>query len=180
MNSENAKLQTFNSFCQTQSSLKTKIALLTFYKVKFPVWIEALILIFEYLQLISQSILISPFAYEDSKHDKAFPNLIFYLLKLINPIYLLAEESSDSIKSAILIILTCGTFLKILLFANVIYVSIAKKNMSPWLLTIWRWIFKLQTRIIYFVFTSFWVHVMVEAQDRDFRLSGMSKASLTP
>ena len=178
MNSENAKLQTFDSFCQNQPSLKTKIALLTFYKVKFPAWIEALILTFEYLQLISQSILTSSFAYDDPKHNESFPNFIFYLLKLVTPSYLLIEESSDSIKSAILILLICGTFIKLLLFANAIYVSIMKRNMNSWLLLVWRWIYKLQTRLLYFLFTSFWVHAIVEAQDRGFRLYGMSEASL--
>jgi len=47
--------------------------------------------------------------------------------------------------------------------------------MNSWLIWLWRWIYRLQTRVMYFLFTSFWVKLMIEAKEQDFRLFGMHK-----
>ena len=170
-----SKSQTLASFCQNDSFTKTKVALLTFYKIQYPVWVEKLILIFEYLQLMSQALLASSLLDKDLNQSSYFFQIITYAFKLVNPSYLLSYESSDSMTLTVLVILFWCTLLKILLLANVIYVSSRNKKMNSWLNLLWRWTFKLQNRILYFLFTSFWVRAMIETQEREFGPFGMGK-----
>ena len=48
----------------------------------------------------------------------------------------------------------------------------------PWIITPWQWLFKLQTRGCYFLFTSFWFTTIVEAKDSGFSLIGIHKIPL--
>jgi len=82
---ENPKAVNLSSFCQKNSSLRIKLALLTFYKIQYSVWTGQAILIFEYLQLISQSILKTSWVYENSSQTAFLSEAILYILKLINP-----------------------------------------------------------------------------------------------
>jgi len=176
MASKNSQLQALSSFCQNSSSIKTKVALLTYYKVRYSPWAEKLILIFEYLQLVSQAILSASFASENTSKDRFVFTVIIYALKLINPSYFLNYE--DSMTSSVLVILFCCTWLKLSLFFYVLYASMRDLKMNSWLLRLWRWTYRLQTRVVYFLFTSFWVKLMVEAKERDFRLFGMHNSPI--
>ena len=173
MTFETSKSQTLSSFCQNGSFLKTKVALWTFYKIQYSPWTERLILIFEYLQLVSQALLVS----SPEQNEYLYKSFV-YAFKLVNPSYLLSYESSDSMTLTVLVILFWCTLLKIMLFVNIIYASVRNKEMNSWLLLLWRWIYKLQTRVLYFLFTSFWVKSMIEAQGRDFSPFGLGKSSV--
>ena len=172
---EGSKFPSLSSFCQNGSFLKTKVALLTFYKIQYSSWVEKLILIFEYLQLMSQALFASSLLFESSNHRQYLYKIIIYAFKLVNPSELLSYESSDSMTLTVLVMVFCCTLSKIALFAKVIDVSIRNKKMNSWLLLLWRWIFKLQTRVLYFLFTSFWVKATMEAQERGFNPFGMRK-----
>ncbi len=178
MTLETSKFQTLSSFCQNDSFQKTKVALLTFYKIQYSPWIEKLILIFEYLQLMAQALLASSLIYENSQPSRYFFQIVIYAFKLVHPSHLLSFESSDSMILTVLVILLCGTLLKLILFANVIYASIRNTNMNSWLLFLWRWIYKFQTRVFYFLFTSFWVKAIRKAQEEQFSPFGMEKYSV--
>ena len=176
MTLKDLNVQTLCSFCQNDSSLKTKIALLTIYKIKYPGWTEILILLIEYLQLISQAILSASLVLEERNHNPFILRIVVYFFKLITPSYLLSYENSDSIITTVLIVVIFCTLFKFLLFANVIYGSIRDQEMNSWLLYLWRWIYKLQTRVLYYLFTSFWVKAMIETRERGFVIFGVSQS----
>jgi len=145
-------------FCQSHSSFKTKIALLSFYKVNFSKWTDKLLLVLEYLQLMSQIIL----SQDDSTTNYDLPfQIIIYFFKLINPSYLLGFDREHSAAFAVLILILCCVILKLMLFAYVVCVSLGHTKKFSWLIDLWRWVFKLQTRLIYFLFTSFYLRAMV-------------------
>ena len=178
MASQNSQARTLDSFCQNSSCLRVKIALCTFFKVKFPVWIEKSILIFEYLQLMSQGVLSEPFIDQNSEHKILFFEIIIYALKLINPCYLLAYQSSKSTISSTLVIIFCFSWAKFILFIHVVCNAFRNRKTNDWLLAIWRWIYRFQTRVLYFLFSSFWVRAIIEAKENGFRLFGMGEASM--
>ncbi len=111
--------QPLSFFCKDSLSLGSKLALLTFYKVKFPLYIEKLLLLFEYLQLISQA-----FSYETSSKNSYFTEIVLYFLKLTNPSSLLSWKSSDITTSTVLVMIFCCTLLKLFLFSNAIFCSL--------------------------------------------------------
>ena len=96
----------------------------------------------------------------------------------MNPSYLLTYERSDKTTSAVLVILFCFSLLKLALFGYIVCVSLWDYKINSWLRHIWRWVFKLQTRITYFLLTSFWVKAIIEAEERDFSIFGMSQTLL--
>jgi len=177
MSSKDSQAQALSSFCQNSSSLKTKLALSTFYRIQNSALVEKFTLIIEYLQLISQAIFSSSFAYSiDSKNERYIFSIIIYALKLIIPSYLLNFQ--DSMTSTVYIILLIGSLLKLVFSGAVLYSSIKEIQMNSSLFWPWRWIYRLQTRVLYFLFTSFWVRLMIEAKERDFRMLGMNKSSI--
>jgi len=171
-----SKHQGLSSFCQNGSCLKTKFALLSFYEIQYSKWTETFILILEYLQLMSQVILSSSINYDHPAFDSFVFDIIVYFFKIINPSYLLTYEKSNAVTITVLAILFSITLLKILLFGYLIWVCLWKNTPSRLLLFLWRWTFKLQTRVIYFLFTTFWVKVIIE---EDFGIFETSKSFLT-
>jgi len=175
----NSQGPTLDSFCQDSSSIRTKIALSTFYKVRYPDWVEKFIVIVEYLQLMSQAILSASFSYRDSPHNLFIFQSVIYALKLANPSYLLSYDADgDSTISTVLIIVLSCVLVKILLFVSIVYDSLKDKKTNSWLLYMWRWVFKFQTRVFYYLFTSFWVRAMIEARDGNFSAFRMKKSHI--
>jgi len=175
MSSKNPPQKTLDSFCQTRSSFKTKIALFTFYKLHYPKWFDQIVLILEYLQLMSQVLLLPGASYDQPAHDDLFFQIVVYFFKLINPSYLLTYQQPNSLTLTVLIMILCLVFLKILLFAYVICVSLWDWKPYDWLIYLWRWVFKLQTRGIYFLVTSFWIRALIFSLDDQLRAIEMNQ-----
>jgi len=178
MDSKERKFQTLRSFCQDRSSFKTKFALLSFYKVEYSQLTEAIILVLEYLQLMSQIILSSNIDYDHPALNSFIFDIVVYFFKMINPSYLLDYGKSDATTTTVLTILFCFTLAKLALFLYVICVCLWDYAIHSWLLYIWKCLFKLQTRVVYFLLTSFWVKAIIESREGSFDLFGMSQAGL--
>jgi len=167
-----------SSFCQDRSSFKTKFALLSFYKIKFSPWTDSIILLLEYLQLISQIILSPSTNYDSPGYNTFFFNIVVYFFKIINPSYLLTYHESDTVTSTVLVILFCFTMLKLTLFGYILLASLWDYRIDAYLSELWKWIFKLQARVTYFLLTSFWVKAIIEAREGDFRMFGLDETGL--
>ena len=168
MNSRHDYHKTLESFCQNKSSIKIKVALLTFHNGKFSTWIEKLILLFEYLQLISQSLLLYESAQNFSQtSEKTFINGVFYFFKLVNPCYLLSYNEDQKLVTFCLTALICYTFLRVLLLGYVFLVALKGFKKISWLISLWQWIFKLQGRIAYFFIASFWTRLIVNNSESE-------------
>ncbi len=167
------------SFCQNRSSFKTKVALMTFYGLKYSFWTEKIIVLLEYLQLVSLSILIFPnLTTNFPLSDKFVPQAIIYACKLVNPSYLIDYTESRSLTSTILILLLCYTIFKLLLFFYILFRAFKRnKQAFSGLVTIWQWIFKLQGPIGYYFMTSFWVRAILENDESGYSLFEMSSTA---
>ncbi len=96
------------TFFRNHITLKARLALLTLYNVRFSNWFEIGLLIWEYLQLISQIILILP-DLSEVYHPRLIFRVVVYSCKLINPSYLLSFDNTDTITASIitLILTSC-------------------------------------------------------------------------
>jgi len=178
MATKNSNYKSLSSFCQDRSSFKIKFALMSFYKIEYWIGAEIFILILEYLQLMSQVILSSSTNYDNPVLNSWAFDVVVYFFKLVNPSYLLTYEKSDTVTSTVMAILLCFTLIKLGLFGYVLRGSLRNYKINTWLIYAWKWMFKLQTRVMYFILTSFWVNAIIEAKEGDFSLFGISQASL--
>jgi len=176
--SKDTNSRTLSSFCQDRSSFKTKFALQSFYKIKFSPWTDSIILLLEYLQLISQIILAPTTNYDSPAYNAFFFDIVVYFFKIINPSYLLTYHESDTVTSIVLVILLGFTMLKLTLFGYILLVSLWDYKIDSYLSYIWQRIFKLQTRVTYFLLTSFWVKAIIEAREGTFQMFGMNETGL--
>ena len=165
-------------FCQSHSSFKTRFAILSLYQARFPNWLEILLLTFEYLQLLSLTILIHPTVYSLSNlntQESYVFEVVAYFFKLVNPSYLLSFAGSNSTTNTVLAIILGFILLKYLLFAYVVRTAYGGKEPYRLLKESWRWIFKLQGRIICCFITSFFVRTIVStSNDDNFSIQGIS------
>ena len=168
-------------FCQSHSSFKAKLGILSLYKAHFPGWLEKILLTIEYVQLFSLTILIHPSVYEVSNttiQDSYIFEVVVYAVKLANPSYLLSFTHNDVTTNAVLGIILGYILFKHLLLSYVMYVSWFNKTPNPILKTIWRWIFKLQGRIACCFITSFWVRAIVMTSNDTFSIHGIGNRAL--
>ena len=169
--------KSLGSLCQNQSSILTKVALLTRHNIKYSIWTEKLILLYEYLQLISQAFTVFSVIQNDPGSSySVFTSFVLYFFKLINPSYLLSYSGTDKLTSFCLVALICYTIVRILLYFYAFQLALRGFQGNPLLLTLWRWTFKLQARIGYFFVSSFWVRLVLTSSDDTFSLFGMGNA----
>jgi len=132
-------------FFENRLIFKARIALLSSFNVKISQWLETSLLIFEYLQLISQVILFLPDLSEVS-HRRLLFQIIIYTCKLIDPSHLLSFENTDSITQSIITLILIFTAMKYLVL---LYVTIVTywdiKDPPQTLITIWRFLFNRQS-----------------------------------
>ena len=170
--------KSFDFFCQNHSSFRTKLALVSFYKAIYPKWIDQILLLLEYLQLISQILLLPDTKYESPSYFSYPFQVIVYFFKIINPSFLLTYENGDATTCAILSLIFICVLTKLALFLYILCVALWDCKKYSLLLLIWRWVFRLQTRGIYFLFTSFWVTAVIKALEDDMKDLPFSKAAL--
>ena len=173
--------QELNFFCQSQSSFKTRLGIFSLYQARFSKWSEVLLLSIEYLQLLSLTILIHPNVYQLSSSTTKV-SLVFefvtYIMKLINPSYLLSFTHNDSTSISVLAFILVFTLVKYLLLGYVIDISWFNKPPDDFLKAIWRWIFKLQGRITCCFTTSFCVRTIVTTSNSSFSIQGINNQAL--
>ena len=151
-------------FCQNNSSLKTKIGLLTLNHLEYSKLLNYILILIEYLQLMSQVLLVYPNSSLENLNqpDTYIFTVITYFFKLINPSYLLPYSKSDSsLTSHVLLIIACYMFLKYLLFLYIVLTAYFNTKQSHFLLVLWRNTFKLQARIMCYFISSFWMRTVL-------------------
>ena len=158
-----------DSFCQRQSYLRTKIAYITFYNIKYPAWTEMLLVIIEYFQLISQALLLRPSLYENSSTEGNFLFRRFIdFFKSFDLSSFVSFQKDDTSTSIILLVLFLGTIFKLGLFAYVALLTFSNAEGCFLLIKVWRFVFKIQTRILFYFMTSFWVQALVASSNEEF------------
>ena len=167
---------TLSSFCQNYSPLNVKVALLTFFRVRFSDWTEIMILSYEYIQLISQALLHHLSIYKSP--ESSLSEGVIYFFKLLNPSYLLSFQQYDLLTPITLLFVFICTILKYILFVYIIFIATRGHKANSLLIILWRWTFRCQGRIIYFLTTSFWIKCIFTTSNKDFSILGMNSLAL--
>ena len=179
MKSHSDLTRSLSYFCQDRSSLKTKIALLTFFQVNYSDYTEKILVLFEYLQLISQTLLLSPRIYNTSDTETLFiTKVVVYFFKLVNPSYLLTFKESDKVMYIILLMVFGFTILKCLVFAYIACIALWNRKPNNLLIRLWRFIFRFQGRFLCFFVTSFWIRAILDSSMGDFTIQGINNLTI--
>jgi len=99
------------------SSLSTQIAMISF---KFPInrLLEALIVFFEYVQILSPLLLFS--LCFQSQHENESTEIMIYLVRIVDPSRWLLFNDLNSVEIILLILGTTSIFFKYLLFGYIV------------------------------------------------------------
>ena len=169
-----------DSFCHAQSSLKVKIVFLAKSERPYSIWSQQIIILYEYLQLISQSFLIySTIQNTAEVEEKSLVSVTTSFLKLADPSSFLSFHHQDPFTSALLTGLICLTLLKYLLTAFTTYLAYRNSTMLTFFINWWRYILQIQTRIICFFTTSFYVRAILNIKYGDFNIYGIDGQAAT-
>ena len=172
-----------DSFCQNHLRLKTKIGLLTLQNVSFSRLTNKLVVLFEYLQLLSQAILLDPRIYNFTETAFADRDLLFkvavYFCKLVNPAYLLDfTPENNGLVIRILVLIICFMVFRYLIFAKIVMSSHRNSEENRIVLLIWRCLFKLQGRVTCYLITSFWMRTILTISDHSFSINGIASGPI--
>jgi len=151
-------------YCQNQLHLKSKIALLILDELKHSYWAEILLLIYEYAQLLSQGLLLYSSFFAQRKEKSFVETVVVYFFKLVNPSSLLEFEGSSTVAWTIIIMMLICTGLKYFLAIYVVCVAQWNLKGHQVLLSIWRWVLKVQGRFLYYFVTSFCTFTILNIQ----------------
>jgi len=152
-------------YCQNQFHLKSKIALLTLDRLKHSYWAEILLLIYEYAQLLSQGLLLYSSLFHQTNGKNFLERVIVYFFKLVDPSSLLEFEGSSSVAWTVIIMMLVFTGLKYFLAIYVVCVAQWNLEGPGVFLSIWRWVFQVQGRFLYYFMTSFWTFTILNIQN---------------
>jgi len=157
-------LQRMSSACADKSSLRAKIATISLFGDS-PIssaFSQKLLLLLEYLQLLSPILLFALFF--QKQQETALLSSLLFLARIINPGLWI---SFDKLTASELIIL-CGLFVftvsKYLLLIWIIYKFQRNSQPQKLLIKVWRTLFSIQGRVLYFYVTFFWVNVAMDSQ----------------
>ena len=148
------------SFCQTHSFLKFKISLATFYNYRYSDYAEKLITLTEFFQVISLALFLN-FPKENYDDEKFVFRIVVYFFKLINPSYLLDFKKSNRWVNIALAFVLFSSILRYCLTLYIILTEYWNKKKNRMLYEIWRWVFRLQARVLGVFITSFAVQVIM-------------------
>ena len=152
-------LKKLGAICNNHSSLSTRIALLSLEKKNPSVFIEAFILFIEYIQILSQIFLFDLGLYASSTQSASpFFQGIVYIAEMITPGYWLPYKGYGSLTIVVLFIIAGFTVMKYILFGYIAVLALKQSQGNSLLKFIWKWIFKLQSRVIFSLFAVFWVN----------------------
>ncbi len=162
-----------------KTSLKPTVAFakLSINDFHYPKYFEYAITFLEYAQLMSQFLLFVPAIYQDPEFsDDIFVKHIIFGAKLLNPGSFLVNIEKNSTTTVVLIIVILSTLIKFLLFGYLVFISRVNWPGQTILVKAWKWIFRLQVRIIYALVTSFWVQIIISSSnDQNITLFGLSE-----
>ncbi len=168
--------KTLETFCQNNTFFKIKFALVTLFNVRYSKIFEKSLLVIEYLQLISQVLLLHPILFDtidqDLRNSFLF-QVVVYFFKLLNPSYLLNFTKEDPHIVPVLCLVTAFAVIKTLLPLYIIYVASQREKDSSWLVNLWRWIFRMQGRILYYFVSSFWVRGIIAISKGEFEVGAL-------
>ena len=140
---------------------------------------EKMILTFEYLQLLSQGILLNVEIHKGPMLDgDAFFDGVVYAAKLVNPSQLLSFSAENTSTKTVLLIILLLTAIKYAILIYIYLMMASKKRLPNILMTLMRWVFKAQGRVTYFFVSSFWLNLALAAQSGANVLFSWGKASV--
>jgi len=143
----------------------------------YPKYSEYAITLLEYAQLMSQFLLFAPAIYQDPEFsDDIFVKHIIFAAKLLNPGSFLVNSENNSTTTTVLSIVILSTLIKFLLFGYLIFISKTCRPGISLIVKAWKWVFRLQVRIIYGLVASFWVQIIISSSnDQNVTLFGLSE-----
>ena len=168
-------------FCKDQSSFRAKFGAITLYKAHFPAWLEKFLLIFEYLQLFSLTILLHPNIFllsGTNPENTLIFEAVVYFFQMVNPTYLLTFDRSDPTTNCVLAIIFASVVFKYLILFYIVYVTSFNTEPNPILKTLWRWTVKLQGRVACCFVTSFWVRTIVNTSNDSFGIGNLGSQAV--
>jgi len=163
---------------KSAQSLNQKIACIVLDTGRNSHLIELLLLSLEYIQLISQALLLYPSLYNnlnDTALNYQFSKGIVYLAKFVNPSYLLTYSDGQDSTQRTLGVIICWLLLKYSLYFYVIWALSRGKEVHTLLVRAFRWIFQIQARIAYYFISSFFICSILANKENGFTFFGMGK-----
>jgi len=138
------------------------------------------ILALEYIQLISQALTLYPALYDNPEGSKSALvfQILINLIKFVTPTSVLSlEDSSSAARNRMLtiMVLTVGKFL---VYFYVMMALIFKWKKNRYMIQIFQWLLRVQTRILYFFISSFWISILIlhkEESKIDFNVLQMGR-----
>ena len=159
------KLKYLSSICKDSTSFKTRFATLSLNKTKYPQIFDVILLFIEYAQLVSQSIIIN-FNASPNQEISSVSHVIFRIAQIFSPGCLITFGKQTNFLTELLLFLLLWIIAKYLLFIYVLL--ICKKNdykRPRALITVWKWLVKIQSRVLYYSMTSFWFNALLVIVD---------------
>jgi len=118
------------------------------------------LLTLEYLQLFS-SILVFTIPLK-GKTESSLPQIINYIAKLINPSFWISMENLDASEITALTFIIALLLCRYLLFGYIVYLSKHQKEGHFIVEKLWKIIFKIQSRFLYYFCTTYLINITLE------------------
>ncbi|RZK14811.1 MAG: hypothetical protein EOO43_15835, partial [Flavobacterium sp.] len=100
--------------------------------------------------------------------------VIIYIFKLVNPSYLLNFTREDPYIVPVLWVCVGVITFMLLLGLYALFVASQDSKGFEWPIRLWRWTFKTQGRLLYYLIASFWVRGILAIAKGEFEVKGIS------
>lgn len=175
--------QDLQSFSSNTCFLKRRMGLITLSKNECSIWAKKIVLALEYLQIVSQILIVccDDYVYKTRESDeyldkKYFFDIFTYFFKLINPSFLISFKESNATTASILCLVFAFSLLKLGLFGYIVYSAYNQKlEENSILACLWRRVYRLQGRILCFFVTSFSIRSLLGLENEGFHLYGIGR-----
>jgi len=162
-----------------KSSLKPHIcfAQLSIADFRWPKYFAFIVILLEYAQLMSQIILFAPALYQDPNFSEdVLVKHIVFVAKILSPgSFFIENKGTSTITTVVTLLLFLFVLIKISLCGYVAILSKRGFMGRNWMISVWKWIFRLQARLLYYFVTSFWVNIIISSLNEDrIRLFGLN------
>jgi len=154
------QLEFLGSMCEDTTPLRGRIAILSSETSSSSDIMNRIIIFIEHAQSLSLFFITNHKALgESTSRSVNISDLLYSFSALLGPGNLLIFDRKHFDQVAVILILAlCFFIFRILLFGYIVYLAIRKKEGSKALISIWRMIFKVQARVIYYFMASLWVN----------------------
>ena len=165
--------------CQDHSDHSARFALLSLHNSKFSDFTEGFILLLEYIQLITQVLLLNPASSDTSDAtDFGYTNGVIYLAKAFHPGRWISFETQGSKALILLVASLIFMTLKYLLFVYIIFVTLKNQAGNKLLTQTWGRIFKVQGRVLSVFITSIWTSAIIATSKSAANVVGFGNSSI--